>query len=100
MDLLAWLTTVSATASHRPHARGAHGLFDQLGDASTTDRWSPFPVSGLADVAEMSGGEFHFAARMASGAFWTWGQNSCGQLGTGDTPQNSVHVPVPGLAVN
>jgi hypothetical protein len=56
---------------HRPHARGAHNLVGQLGDASTNDRWSQFPVSGLADVAEMSGGEFHFAARMASRAFWT-----------------------------
>jgi len=48
----------------------------------------------------VGGGEFHFAARMASGAFWTWGQNSFGQLGAGDTPQSSVHVPVPGLTVN
>ncbi|HEY3058292.1 MAG TPA: S8 family serine peptidase, partial [Chloroflexota bacterium] len=55
----------------------------QLGDGTTTDRWTPAPVQGLSNVrAIASGGSFNLAA-LLDGTVWGWGSDSGFQLGQG-----------------
>ncbi|HEX2312108.1 MAG TPA: hypothetical protein VHJ17_00105 [Thermomonospora sp.] len=74
----------------------------QLGDGSTTPRTSPVTVSGLTGVSTQVGavaaGFGHSLAVLADGTVRAWGNNSGGQLGTGNTTSTNVPVPVPGLA--
>ena len=80
------------------------GLNDkgQLGDNTTTDRWTPVQVKGaggsgvLADVVSLgSGAKFNCAATV-SGAVWCWGDNSDGQLGDNTKTERTVPVQVKG----
>ena len=45
-------------------------------------------------VERVWAGESHFAAADNKGTLWTWGANSAGQLGTGDTNDRSLPVKV------
>jgi alpha-tubulin suppressor-like RCC1 family protein len=59
----------------------------------------PVTVSGLSGAAEVSAGGSHTLARRAStGGARSWGHNSHGQLGTGNTTTRRVSGPVNGLA--
>ncbi len=51
-------------------------------------------VEGLADVAQVVGGESHYCARTTAGAVWCWGDNASGQLGDGTTVARNVPVRV------
>ncbi len=59
----------------------------QLGDDTTTDRWTPVQVKGsggvgfLTDVKAIAGGSSHKAALKEDGTVWAWGYNYLGQLG-------------------
>jgi len=56
----------------------------RLGDGTTTDRCSPVRERCSAtDWCQVSAGDRHTAAIKTSGQIWTWGSNSCGQLGDG-----------------
>ena len=56
--------------------------YGQLGDNSTTDRWTPAPVVGLgANPLSISLGEYHTCAVTGSGAARCWGENNYGQRG-------------------
>ncbi len=77
----------------------------QLGDGTTTTRWTPAQVNGLSNVVAVSAGydygivwgaEFS-AALKADGTVWTWGWNSYGQLGDGTTIPRWTPVQVNGL---
>jgi alpha-tubulin suppressor-like RCC1 family protein len=58
----------------------------QLGDGTTTNRCSPITTAGGGlDWCQSSVGYFNIAAIKTDGALWTWGFNSCGQLGDGTT---------------
>jgi alpha-tubulin suppressor-like RCC1 family protein len=71
----------------------------ELGNGSTSDSAVPVPVSGLsAGVAQMSLGNFHSCALLASGAVRCWGYNSEGQLGNGGSVGSATPVAVTGLA--
>jgi alpha-tubulin suppressor-like RCC1 family protein len=71
----------------------------QLGDGSTTDKWTPVAVSGLASgVRAVAAGAFHTCALLNSGAVKCWGYNSYGQLGDGSAEARSLPVQVVGLA--
>jgi alpha-tubulin suppressor-like RCC1 family protein len=70
----------------------------QLGDGTTTERWTPVQVSGLAGVSAVAAGAAHSVALKNDGTVWAWGSNSNGQLGNGTRTDRSTPVQVSGLA--
>lgn len=67
----------------------AHG---KLGDNNTADAHRSYPVQvvtstgvALTNVISVAAGDNHAMALRADGTVWSWGQNSSGQLGTGNT---------------
>ena len=64
----------------------------QLGDGTTTDRYTPVKVSTLTDVTAIAAGYLHTVALKTDGTVYAWGSNSFGQLGDGTTTER--HAPV------
>lgn len=65
----------------------------QLGNNTTTNQ--PYAITLTAptlftNVVLVAGGYNHSLAMTADGAVWAWGDNSLGQLGTGDTTNHLV----------
>jgi alpha-tubulin suppressor-like RCC1 family protein len=56
---------------------------------STTDRKVPVQ-SSLANVVAIAAGEYHSVALTSTGDVYTWGRNTNGQLGTGNTTQSKI----------
>lgn len=75
-------------------------LYGQLGDGSTTDRYTPVQVSGLtlALPAVVATGAFHCTAVKSDGTVWAWGRNSYGNLG--NNTLNNSNVPVQMLNIS
>ena len=77
----------------------------QLGDGTTTDRFTPVQVRGengvsyLTGVTAISAGWNHSLALRDDGTVWAWGNNSQGQIGDGTTTNRSTPVLVIGLPV-
>jgi alpha-tubulin suppressor-like RCC1 family protein len=72
----------------------------ELGDGTTTPRYSPVPVIGLpGTVRQVAAGYFTSAALLSDGTVWAWGSNFTGVLGTGTSCDCLVSTPqrVPGL---
>jgi alpha-tubulin suppressor-like RCC1 family protein len=63
----------------------------QLGDGTTTDRWSPVQVFVAVPVAIAAGFD-HSLAMTSGGVVYSWGNNSKGQLGNGSTTNSSTPV--------
>jgi alpha-tubulin suppressor-like RCC1 family protein len=106
---LGGVTAVTAGYSHTVALKGdgtvwAWGYNDhgQLGDGTTTDRWTPVQVKGpggagfLEDVAAIAAGFDHVMALKEDGTVWAWGCNDDGQLGDGTTTWRSTPVQVKG----
>ncbi|KTR83399.1 hypothetical protein NS220_18960 [Microbacterium testaceum] len=70
----------------------------QVGDGSTTDRWTPVSVTGLSNVSVISGGAASAYALLADGTVKAWGNNSTGSLGDGSSTNRSTPVSVIGLS--
>ncbi|SOC58086.1 cell wall-binding repeat-containing protein [Ornithinimicrobium cerasi] len=67
----------------------------QLGDATTVDRVSPVPVSGLGTgVVQVATGWNHSCAVKADGTAWCWGANGRRQLGGSLNAVSTVPVRV------
>ena len=65
----------------------------ELGDGTTTDRWTPVDVPGLsAGVAKVMATNYFSLALTASGGAKAWGYGGFGNLGNGT---NSASCPVP-----
>ena len=69
-----------------------------LGDGTTTNRWTPTPVSGLGSgVAAVAAGGYHTCALTTAGGVLCWGANGQGALGDGTTTRRLTPTPVSGL---
>lgn len=69
----------------------------QIGDGTTTDRYTPVEVSGLSGVMAVTGGWGHTCALTNGGGLKCWGGNGGGQLGDGTTTDRLAPVDVTGL---
>ena len=105
------VVAISAGASHslalddqgRLWAWG-YNYYGQLGDGSSTTRFSPVqvdlsPLNGSMVVA-VSAGSQHSLALDGQGRLWTWGYNPNGQLGDGSTTNRSSPVQVMGIQLS
>jgi alpha-tubulin suppressor-like RCC1 family protein len=70
----------------------------QLGDGTTTFRWSPTQVVTLTGVVSIAAGSGHSLAVRVDGTVWAWGDNNDGQLGDGTSTDRLLPNQVPGLA--
>jgi uncharacterized repeat protein (TIGR01451 family) len=75
--------------------------YGELGDGSTVFfSLTPVQVAGLANIIAISaGGEFSTALG-SDGTVWTWGKNSSGELGIGQTDNSKHPLPVQVNALN
>ena len=69
----------------------------QLGDGTTTNRYTPVSVSGLTGVQAIAAGYYSGYALLADGTVKAWGYNSSGELGDGTTTNRYTPVDVSGL---
>jgi alpha-tubulin suppressor-like RCC1 family protein len=69
------------------------GLNGRLGNAQTTNRSTPVPVSGGGTWKQVSAGQDYVAAIKTNGTLWVWGDGSYGALGNGVITGN-ISTPV------
>ncbi|MFA7150813.1 MAG: prepilin-type N-terminal cleavage/methylation domain-containing protein [Candidatus Paceibacterota bacterium] len=80
--------------------KNEHG---QLGDNSTTDRYTPVQVKGvggegfLTNAISVAAGSAYSLALLEDGTVYTWGNNWYGQLGDNTTEHSSAPVKVKGV---
>jgi alpha-tubulin suppressor-like RCC1 family protein len=71
----------------------------QLGDGSTTNRFTAFDVSGLSSgVRSLAAASGHSCALSTGGGVKCWGANGQGQLGDGSTTRRLTPVAVSGMS--
>ncbi|MFJ5115594.1 RCC1 domain-containing protein [Streptomyces sp. NPDC088551] len=108
---LAGVTLIAAGANHNlalvggPGSGGVvmawgHNATGQLGDDSTTNRYTPVKAQDAwsGDVSRIAAGCHHsLAVTGPDSTLHAWGKNTSGQLGDGTTDQRNTPVSVPGL---
>ncbi|MEM4680507.1 MAG: DUF2341 domain-containing protein [Nanopusillaceae archaeon] len=57
--------------------------YGQLGDGTTTDKYTPVLVQGINNAVAISTGRWHTCALLSNGSIACWGYNNYGQLGNG-----------------
>ena len=70
----------------------------QLGDGTTTTRYHPAAVSGLAGAVSIVAGDSHACALLGDATVRCWGINASGQLGDGSVVQRTTPVQVSSLS--
>lgn len=60
-------------------------FYGQLGDGTTTSRYSPVKIMDDVLSVSVGAGGMHTVIVKTDGSLWSWGYNSCGQLGDGTT---------------
>jgi alpha-tubulin suppressor-like RCC1 family protein len=90
-----YLFTLALTPSGAAYGWG-HNADEELGDGSTTDRDHPVPVTMPPNTtfSAVSAGGHHSLGLDSSGAVYSWGFNSNGQLGDGTTTPHVTPQPV------
>jgi alpha-tubulin suppressor-like RCC1 family protein len=75
-------------------------FYGQVGDGTTTDRFSPAAVAGGIAFASLAAGDFaHTCGLTSAGTAFCWGYNRWGELGIGpDTRDTSQTAPVAAMA--
>ncbi|NCU42106.1 MAG: hypothetical protein EOM19_05325, partial [Candidatus Moranbacteria bacterium] len=77
--------------------------YGQLGDNTTTDRYTPVQVLGvegngfLEGVSQISAGDTYTCALKTDGTVWCWGRNNNGQFGDNTTTDKYTPVQVLGV---
>lgn len=87
------LFTCGVTTAEHAYCWGYNGS-GQVGDGTTTDRWSPVAVQTDQSFVQISAGTFHTCALNDAGEAYCWGSNGGGRLGDGSETQSYVPVPV------
>ena len=70
----------------------------QVGDGSTTQRFTPVPVSDLSGVTQIAAGTNTGYALLSDGSVKAWGDNGRGQVGDGSTTNRLTPTSVSGLS--
>jgi alpha-tubulin suppressor-like RCC1 family protein len=71
----------------------------ELGDGTTDPHPTPIQVPNLTGITAVASGLYaETVALKTDGTVWTWGMNSCGQLGDGTQDSHMTPAPVVGLS--
>jgi alpha-tubulin suppressor-like RCC1 family protein len=68
----------------------------ELGDGTTTPRWTPVRVAGGLSFSSMAAGAHHTCGLTTGGEAYCWGGNAAGQLGTGGAQSSALPIAVSG----
>lgn len=88
-SVLCWGFAADGVYSYLGDGDGQNGGVVMLDAAATTP---------LTDVVDIDGGDARYCAARSDGSAVCWGNNTHGQLGSGDTAEYSYAVPVQGVS--
>ncbi len=81
--------TVAVKSDGTLWAWGYNGA-GQLGDGTTTDKYTPEQIGSDNKWVAIAAGDFHTVAVKSDGTLWAWGYNGDGQLGDGTTTNKNI----------
>ena len=87
------LTTLSPLKADNLFTWGNNG-YGQLGDGTTTEKFSPVQICINTNWSQVVCGENHILAIKSDGTLWAWGKNGNGELGDGTTTNRIIPVQI------